>query len=101
MTVKPYEAVLDAVRALGSAGKKLWVDPAQVRRATPRPPQQRERDTSEAPSTASSRPLFVSGAPLRMKLWAFKRFQTAPTGSAHLCQPDRGCLECIHQPRGT
>ena len=30
VTVKPYEAVLDEVRALGSAGKRLWVDPAQV-----------------------------------------------------------------------
>ena len=31
VTVKPYEAVLDEVRALAGAGKKLWVDPAQVR----------------------------------------------------------------------
>ena len=35
MVVKPYEAVLDEVRALGSAGKKLWVDPAQVCAANP------------------------------------------------------------------
>ena len=28
--VKPYEAVLDDVRALAGAGKRLWVDPAQV-----------------------------------------------------------------------
>ena len=34
VTVKPYEAVLDEVRALGSGGKKLWVDPAQVCTAT-------------------------------------------------------------------
>ena len=33
VTVKPYEAVLDEVRALASAGKKLWVNPAQARRA--------------------------------------------------------------------
>lgn len=32
VTVKPYEAVLDEVRALAGAGKKLWVDPAQARR---------------------------------------------------------------------
>jgi len=34
VTVKPYDDVLDEVRALGSAGKKLWVDPAQVCIAT-------------------------------------------------------------------
>ena len=30
VTVKPYEAVLDHVRAVAGAEQRLWVDPAQV-----------------------------------------------------------------------
>lgn len=33
VTVKPYGALLDEVKAIAGAGKSLWVDPAQVRNA--------------------------------------------------------------------